>query len=94
MIRKIQTIISKLAKAQSREDDAAANADEWSSMEQKIKAIMASVFKIDINPSATENHPEESNGPVAVHQYEAAFALPNSLNLSPFSSNLVPLSSI
>ena len=34
---------------ESREDDAAANADEWSSVEQKIKAIMATVFKIDIN---------------------------------------------
>jgi acyl carrier protein len=49
MIRKIQTIISKLAKAESREDEAATNADEMSSVEQKVKAIMATVFKIDIH---------------------------------------------
>jgi len=46
MIRKIQTIISKLAKAESREDEAATNADEMSSVEQKVKAIMATVFKL------------------------------------------------
>ena len=49
MIRKIQTIISNLAKAKSREDEAATNTDELSSVEQKVKAIMATVFKIDIS---------------------------------------------
>jgi acyl carrier protein len=49
MIRKIQAIISKLAKAESREDGAAVDTDELSAVEQKVKAIMANVFKIDIN---------------------------------------------
>ena len=49
MIRKIQTILSKVIKAKIREDEAATNVDELSSVEQKIKAIMANVFKIDIN---------------------------------------------
>ena len=49
MIRKIQTILSKVIKAKIRKDEAAINVDELSSVEQKIKAIMANVFKIDIN---------------------------------------------
>ena len=49
MIRKIQTILSEVIKAKTREDEAAINVDELSSVEQKIKAIMANVFKIDIN---------------------------------------------
>ena len=49
MIRKIQTIFSKVIKAEIRIDEAAINVDDLSSVEQKIKAIMANVFKIDIN---------------------------------------------
>jgi acyl carrier protein len=49
MIRKIQTILSKVIKAKIREDEATINVDELSSVEQKIKAIMANVFKLDIN---------------------------------------------
>ncbi len=49
MIRKIQTILSKVIKAKIREDEAAINVDELSSMEQKVKVVMANVFKIDIN---------------------------------------------
>jgi acyl carrier protein len=49
MIRKIKTILSKVIKAEIHEDEAAINVDELSSVEQKIKAIMANVFKIDIN---------------------------------------------
>jgi acyl carrier protein len=49
MIRKIQMILSKVIKAEIREDEAAINVDELSSVEHKIKAIMVNVFKIDIN---------------------------------------------
>ena len=49
MLRKIQTILSKVVKAEIREDEAVENEDELSSMEKKIKAIMANVFKIEIN---------------------------------------------
>ena len=49
MIRKIQTILSKVIKAQFRKDEAAIIVDESTSVEQKIKAIMANVFKIDTN---------------------------------------------
>jgi len=49
MIRKIQTILSKVIKAQFRKDEAAFIVDESTSVEQKIKAIMANVFKIDTN---------------------------------------------
>jgi acyl carrier protein len=49
MIRKILTTLSKLIKAKTREDKVAKSVDELSSVEQKIKAIMANVFKIDIN---------------------------------------------
>ena len=49
MIRKIQTILSKVIKAEIREDGAAIHVDELSSVEQKIKTIMANVFRVDIN---------------------------------------------
>ena len=49
MIRKIQTMLSKVTQAKIREDKAVMDVCELSSMEQKIKAIMANVFKIDIN---------------------------------------------
>ncbi len=49
MLRKIQTILSKVIKAEIREDEAVKNDDELSLMEKKIKAIMANVFKIEIN---------------------------------------------
>ena len=49
MFRKIQTVISKAKKAGTREDAAAVNGDGSTSVELRIKAIMANVFKIDIN---------------------------------------------
>jgi acyl carrier protein len=49
MIRKIQTILSKAIQAEIRENEAAIDVDELSSVEQKIKAIMVNVFKIDMN---------------------------------------------
>ena len=49
MIRKIQTMLSKVTKAKIREDEAGKDVGELSSMERKIKAVMARVFKIDIN---------------------------------------------
>ena len=66
MIGKIQTIISKVKKAEIREDDAAADVDEWSSssVEHKIKAIMAKLFKIDmgdINEETTADDIDQWN---------------------------------
>ncbi len=49
MIRKIQTILSKVIKAEIREDEAAIHVDASTSVEQRIKGIMANVFRIDIN---------------------------------------------
>jgi acyl carrier protein len=49
MIRKIQALLSKVTKAKIREDEADMDVGELSSMERKIKAVMANVFKIDIN---------------------------------------------
>ena len=49
MFRKIQTVISKAKKAGTREDAAAVNGDGSTSVELRIKAIMANVFKMDIN---------------------------------------------
>jgi acyl carrier protein len=49
MFRKIQTVISKAGKAPRRKAEAEVNADDSASLEMSIKAIMAKVFKIDIN---------------------------------------------
>jgi acyl carrier protein len=49
MLHKIQTVISKAKKAETREDEASDNIDGSASREMRIKALMASVFKIDIN---------------------------------------------
>ena len=49
MIGKIQALLSKVIKSESREDQAAVDVDETTSVEKRIKAIMATVFKIDIN---------------------------------------------
>jgi acyl carrier protein len=49
MIRKIETLFSKRKNMQKRKGEAAIYADNLSSVEQKIKAIMAHVFKIDIH---------------------------------------------
>jgi acyl carrier protein len=55
MIRKIQSILSKDRKVEIGEDEAAINVDKLSSVEQRIKAIMVSVFKIDINEIMEES---------------------------------------
>jgi len=49
MLRKIQAAISKAKKSPPREDDAAVNVDGAASLEMRIKAIMANVFKMNIN---------------------------------------------
>jgi acyl carrier protein len=49
MFRKIQNVISKAKKAGTREDEAAVNVDGSVTVEIRIKAIMAKVFKMDIN---------------------------------------------
>ena len=49
MIRKIQALLSKAKTVETRGDEAAINVDESTSVEQRIKAIMANVFRIDIN---------------------------------------------
>ena len=49
MIRKIQSIFAKVKKGKIRKNEAAVNLAEMSSVPQRIKATMASVFKIDIN---------------------------------------------
>jgi acyl carrier protein len=48
MIRKIQSIFAKDGKTGDCENGAAGDVDDLSSMEPKIKAIMAKCFKIDI----------------------------------------------
>jgi acyl carrier protein len=59
MIRKIQTLLSKAIKVDIREDEAAINVDQSTFVEQKIKAIMANVFKIDINEINDETSAED-----------------------------------
>lgn len=54
MFRKIQTVISKAIKAGTRENEAAVNVDDSASLEPRIKAIMANVFKMDINEISAE----------------------------------------
>jgi len=49
MFRKIQKVISKAKKAETRKEEAAAEADGSAPLEMRIKAIMANVFKMDIN---------------------------------------------
>ena len=49
MIRKIQALLSRAKTVETRGDEAAINVDESTSVEQRIKAIMANVFRIDIN---------------------------------------------
>ena len=49
MFRKIQAVISKGGKAQTRKAGVDVNADESASLETRVKAIMATVFKIDID---------------------------------------------
>jgi acyl carrier protein len=54
MIRKIQTLFSKAKTAEIREEEAAINVDDSASVDHKIKAIMAKVFKIGINDISEE----------------------------------------
>ena len=46
---KLKAIMSKVFKSDNNEDEASVNVDQLTSVEQKIKAIMVSVLKIDIN---------------------------------------------
>ena len=48
MALKIKSILSKVLKSDHRKDEAPGIVDQSTSLEQKIKAIMVSVFKIDI----------------------------------------------
>jgi len=58
MIRKIKTILSSVTKAEIHEDSVFDNIDRSKSVEQKIKAIMAKVFKIDSNDINEETSAE------------------------------------
>ena len=49
MIRKIQSVFSRTKNAEIRERQDAAGIDERASVEQKIRSIMAKVFKINSN---------------------------------------------
>ena len=49
MIRKIKALFYNVKKAEVHENEAIDDVDQSTSVEQKIKAIMASVFKIDVN---------------------------------------------
>jgi acyl carrier protein len=49
MALKIKSILSKVIKTDHSEDEAPVIVDQSTSVEQKIKAIMVSVFKIDIS---------------------------------------------
>ena len=49
MISKIKAFFSTVSNADNPEDELAAESDDLSSVEQKIKTIMSKVFKIDIN---------------------------------------------
>ena len=49
MFRKIQTVISRAAKAPAHTAETTVDADNSGSLEMRVKAIMATVFKIDIN---------------------------------------------
>ena len=49
MFRKIQTVISKAEKARTRKAEAAVDGNDSASQEMRVKAIMAAVFKLDIN---------------------------------------------
>ena len=49
MFRKIQAAIAKAKTSQPSQEDAAFAADDSTSVERRIKKIMAKVFKIDIN---------------------------------------------
>ena len=48
MALKIKSILSKVLKSDDAEDEAPGIVDQSTSLEQKIKAIMVSVFKMDI----------------------------------------------
>ena len=64
MIRKIQKILAKAKKTQTRDDKTAINADELSPVEHKIKSIMASIFKInirEINEEASSDNIDQWN---------------------------------
>ena len=49
MIGKIKALLSNAKKAEVHEDGAIDDVDLTPSVEQKIKEVMASIFKIDIN---------------------------------------------
>ena len=49
MIRKVKALFYNVKKAEVHENEAIDDVDQSTSVEQKIKAIMASVFKIDVN---------------------------------------------
>ncbi len=49
MARKFKAIMSKVLKADVNKNESVNNLDQLTSVESKIKAIMANVFKIDTN---------------------------------------------
>jgi len=49
MASRIKTILSKVIKSNNRDDEVAATVDPPTAVEQKIKTIMARVFKIDLD---------------------------------------------
>ena len=54
MIRKIQALLSKAKTVETRKDESAIDVDDSASVEKRIKAIMAKVFKIGINDISEE----------------------------------------
>ena len=91
MIRKIQSILSKVIKAEIRDKEAAIHVDELSSVEHKIKAIMANVFKIDINEINEETSADNIDQWTSLEHVDFLVKLQKDFNIELTDSQIVKM---
>ena len=89
MIRKIKTILSNVIAAEIREDEVPDNVDQSTSVEQKIKAIMANVFKIDINDINEETSADDIAQWTSLEHVEFALNLQKEFDIEFTDSQIV-----
>ena len=91
MFRKIQTVISKPGKAPTRKTEAGVNTNDSASLEMRIKAIMATVFKMDINEINEETSSDSIDQWTSLEHVDFLVKLQNEFEIELSDSQIVEM---
>jgi acyl carrier protein len=91
MFRKIQTLISDVVKAKRPEDEFVSDANHGLSVEGKVKAIMATVFKLDVNEINEEISADDIDQWTSIEHVDFLVKLQNEFEIDFTDSQIVEM---